>query len=186
VANPVTADRLTEIVRAYLDEPHHSVSITGGEPLLQAAFFEQWLPHARALGLKVFLETNGMLPDHLAGLIGLLDYVSMDFKAPTATGVAAEETWRRHREFLRVAAAVNVYGKLVVTPSTMDAELESVVETIAAVDPAIPLILQPVTPFGAEPESVAPSALIRFHAIAARRLREVRVIPQTHKIVRLI
>lgn len=186
IANPIGAEQLTEIVKSYLCEPHHSLSITGGEPLLHAAFFERWLPSARALGLKVFLETNGMLPGHLRRLLPLLDYVSMDFKAPSATGLTAEDTWKRHREFLAVARAVNVYGKLVVTPGTTDAELDGVVDAIASVDPSIPLILQPVTPFGYEPKPVSPSALIRFHALASRRLREVRVIPQTHKIMNLI
>ena len=170
IDNPVGAESLTRIVRRYLAEPHHSVSITGGEPLLHAAFFEQWLPSLRALGLKVFLETNGMLPHHLRRLIPWLDYVSMDFKAPSATGLTLDDTLKRHREFLQIARAVSVYGKLVVTPGTTDEELTGVIDTIASVDPAIPLILQPVTPFGYEPETVPPSALIRFHALASRCL----------------
>ncbi len=186
VENPIAASALTEIVRSYLAEPHHSISITGGEPLLHAAFFEKWLPEARALGLKVFLETNGMLPGHLRRLLPLLDTVSMDFKAPSATGLTAEETLRRHREFLVVAKEVDVYGKLVVTLGTTELELDAVIETIAAVDPNIPLILQPVTPFGHEPKTVPPSTLLRFHALASRRLREVRVIPQTHKMMKMV
>ena len=186
IQNPVRSDLLTQIVQGYLSEPHHSISITGGEPLLHAAFFERWLPEARSLGLKVFLETNGMLPGHLRRLLPLLDTVSMDFKAPSATGLPAEETLRRHREFLEVAREVSVYGKLVVTPGTSDAELEAVIETIAAVDPTIPLILQPVTPFGYEPKTVPPSTLLRFHALASRHLREVRVIPQTHKMMKMV
>ena len=115
--NPVSSEDLTEIVSGYLSEPHHSLSITGGEPLLHATFLAKWLPSVRSLGLKVFLETNGLLPDHLSRVLPLLDYVSMDFKAPSATGLTADQTWERHREFLRVAREVNVYGKLVVTPS---------------------------------------------------------------------
>lgn len=186
IENPVPAETLTEIVRGYLGEPHHSLSITGGEPLLHAAFFEQWLPQVRVLGLKVFLETNGMLPGHLRRLLPLLDTVSMDFKAPSATGLTAEETLRRHREFLEAAQAVNVYGKLVVTPGATEDELTAVVETIAAVNPSIPLILQPVTPFGYEPKTVSPATLLHFHALASRRLREVRVIPQTHKMMKMV
>lgn len=186
VPNPLAADDLTEIMRGYLTEPHHSISITGGEPLLHAAFLERWLPDVRALGLKVFLETNGLLPDHLRRVLPLLDYVSMDFKAPTATGLSAEMTWKTHREFLTVARATNVYGKFVVTPGTTEAELDAVLETIEAVDPAIPLILQPVTPFGYELQGVEPARMIALHARAARRLTEVRVIPQTHKMMKLL
>jgi organic radical activating enzyme len=182
VPNPIAADQLTTIVRRYLTEPHHSLSITGGEPLLHAGFLQQWLPEVRELGLAIFLETNGLLTDHLLRVLPLLDYVSMDFKAPTATGLSQEETWAKHRRFLEVARAVNVYGKLVVTPSTTNAEIDAVTDLIASVDSAIPLILQPVTPFGFEKERVEPSRMIACHARAARRLREVRVIPQTHKL----
>ncbi len=186
IANPVPLPDLTAIVRGYLAEPHHSLSITGGEPLLHAAFFQNWLPEVRALGLKIFLETNGMLPEHLRRLLPLLDYVSMDFKAPSATGLSAAQTWERHREFLNVAQAANVYAKFVVTPSTTEAELDAVIETIASVNASIPLILQPVTPFGYEPLPTDPARMIAFHARAARRLDEVRVIPQTHKMMHLL
>ncbi|HLK60447.1 MAG TPA: 7-carboxy-7-deazaguanine synthase QueE [Chthonomonadaceae bacterium] len=186
VPNPVPAADLTEIVRGYLTEPHHSLSVTGGEPLLHAEFLARWLPSIRALGLKVFIETNGLLPDHLKRILPLVDYVSMDFKAPTATGVAPEATWAKHREFLAVARAVNVYGKFVVTPGATEAELDAVIALIREVDPSIPLILQPVTPFGYEPRPVEPARMIALHARAARCLQEVRVIPQTHKMLHLL
>ncbi len=186
VSNPIPAEQLTAIVSRFLSEPHHSISITGGEPLLHAAFLENWLPEVRSLGLKVFLETNGLLPDHLTRVLNLLDYVSMDFKPPTATGVAAEATWDRHHDFLRVASETNVYGKLVVTPTTKDSELDRVVDVIDAVDSSITLILQPLTPFGVESVPVSPARVIELHARAARRLQDVRVIPQTHKIIKVL
>jgi organic radical activating enzyme len=186
VPNPVAAQDLTAIVQGYLAEPHHSLSVTGGEPLLHARFLEHWLPDVRALGLKVFLETNGLLPDHLRRILPLIDYVSMDFKAPTATGVAPETTWRLHRAFLEVARATQVYGKLVVTPHTTDAEVDAAVNALTDVDRHIPLILQPVTPFGTEKEPVSPARMIALHARAAHRLAEVRVIPQTHKMMHLL
>ena len=186
VANPIDAATLTEIVKAYLDEPHHSLSITGGEPLLQAAFLETWLPDVRALGLKTFLETNGLLPEHLRRIVGMLDCVSMDFKAPTATGLDPDTTWRRHREFLEVGSATNIYGKMVITPSTTNEEVERVVALIASVNAAIPLILQPVTPFGFEPQSVDSYRLIELHARASKIIADVRVIPQTHKMMKLL
>lgn len=186
VSNPVASNELTDIVRSYLSEPHHSISITGGEPLLHARFLENWLPEVRALGLKVFLETNGLLPDHLTRISSLLDYVSMDFKAPSATGMDAAQTWERHRAFLLSAGSAAIYGKLVVTPATSDEELDAVVSTIASVNRAIPLILQPVTPFGSEKVAVTPARMIALHARASRVLTEVRVIPQTHKMMSLL
>ena len=110
----------------------------------------------------------------------------MDFKPPTATGLSGDSTWLTHRRFLQAARTASVYGKLVVTPTTTDAELDFVIAAIADVDRAIPLILQPVTPFGAETQPVSPSRLIALHARAARSLSEVRVIPQTHKMIHLL
>jgi pyruvate formate lyase activating enzyme len=57
------------------------VCITGGEPLLQP-----WLPEFASqvhdLGLKVKLDTNGLLPDRIAAVNA--DYIAMDIK--TAPG----------------------------------------------------------------------------------------------------
>ena len=184
--NPVSAGDLTTIVRGFLAEPHHSLSVTGGEPPLHAAFLEAWLPEVRALGLKTFVETNGLLPGHLRRVLPFFDYISMDFKAPSATGMSAETTWRLHREFLEIARAADVYGKLVVTPATTPAEVDAVVTALRAVDRTIPLILQPVTPCGSEPRSVDPGRMIAFHARASRVLADVRVIPQTHKMMHLL
>ncbi len=177
---------LTEIVKGYLNEPHHSLSITGGEPLLHSSFFQQWLPVVKRLGVKVFLETNGMLPQHLKSLLPLLDYVSMDFKAPSSTGLPSELTFKRHREFLEIAKESNVYAKFVATSKTTDDELKAVIEIISQVDSDIPLILQPVTPFGLELNPVSPARMIELHSLASKSLKEVRVIPQTHKMMKLL
>jgi pyruvate formate lyase activating enzyme len=60
-----------------------ALCITGGEPALQedlAAF----IARAKALGLKVKLDTNGTFPEVFGLLLreGTLDYVAMDVKAP--------------------------------------------------------------------------------------------------------
>lgn len=186
IPNPVDADTLIGLLRQYLRDPHHSVSITGGEPLLQARFLATWLPAVRAMGLQTFLETNGLLPEHLQRVIDWIDVVSMDFKAPSAIGMDLEVVRDRHRKFLQIARATSVYVKLVVTPRTSDPEVDAATDMIATVDPAIPLILQPVTPFGYESAPVSPARLIALQARARKRLEEVRVIPQTHKMMRLL
>ena len=38
LANPVTLDDILPYIKARLEEPHHSISITGGEPLLYPQF----------------------------------------------------------------------------------------------------------------------------------------------------
>jgi 7-carboxy-7-deazaguanine synthase len=79
--------------------------------------------------------------------------------------------------------ACEVVVKVVITPSTQDVELEELAKRIAAIDPATPVIVQPVTPTG--PVKRAPDAR-RLLAIAVRlgeTLADVRLIPQTHPLL---
>jgi pyruvate formate lyase activating enzyme len=57
--------------------------ITGGEPLLQEDIVD-FITTVKDLGYKVKVDTNGAFPDRLRTLIdnNILDYVSMDVKAP--------------------------------------------------------------------------------------------------------
>lgn len=179
VPNPVSCDRILSLIESWtLGWPgsHHSISVTGGEPLLHGAFLAEWLPELRKL-LPIHLETNGTLPDALAPLVPHLDYVGMDIKLPSASG--CEGLWGEHERFLKIASKRKVYVKVVVDQSTQEWEIERACAMIAKVDRAIPLILQPMTlPDGSIPSS--PLRMLEFQEIASG-LREVRVIPQTHK-----
>jgi pyruvate formate lyase activating enzyme len=59
------------------------VVISGGEPFLQKDLRE-FLIKVKDLGYCVKIDTNGMFPDRLQGLLqdDLVDYVAMDIKAP--------------------------------------------------------------------------------------------------------
>ncbi|MBM3501605.1 MAG: 7-carboxy-7-deazaguanine synthase QueE, partial [Armatimonadetes bacterium] len=52
---------------------HHSVSLTGGEPLLHAGFVGEVAAGARALGLRAYLETNGLRVGELESVIDSVD-----------------------------------------------------------------------------------------------------------------
>lgn len=184
--NPISSDALTRLVQSYLHAPHHSVSVTGGEPLLHVKFLQEWLPEMKRIGLPVCIETNGLLPDHLSRIVHNIHTVSMDIKAPSATGLSPEYTWDRHSKFLSVAKSTNVYVKLVITPSTADSELLLAAELLRCVDNSIPLILQPVTPYGKEEKTVTPARMLELHALASSQLTDVRVIPQTHRMLQFL
>ena len=180
VANPVHCERILALVDGWTrgwPGMHHSISVTGGEPLLHGAHLKDWLPELRRM-LPIHLETNGTLPEALAPLIPHLDYIGMDIKLPSASGCPG--LWEEHQRFLELASQRSVYVKVVVDHSTKDWEIERSCELIADVDRAIPLILQPMTrPDGTI--AVAPLRTLEFQEIASARLKEVRVIPQTHK-----
>ena len=180
VENPVRCERIVSLIDSWTrNRPgiHHSISVTGGEPLLHGVHLRDWLPELRRL-LPIHLETNGTLPDALAPLVAHLDYIGMDIKLPSASGCPG--LWEEHQQFLEIASQRNVYVKVVMDHSTENWEIERSCELIAGVDRAIPLILQPMTrPDG----TISISALrtLELQEIAAARLNEVRVIPQTHK-----
>lgn len=181
-ANPVSAKRLVEIARR-LDAPpgaHHSISLTGGEPLLQAAFLEKFLELNRADGLRTQLETNGTLPEELERVIDKVDFVSMDIKLQSASG--AETPWEAHEKFLTIARRKPVWVKVVVAAKTTVEEIRKAAALVAEVDRGIPMVIQPVTPVR---KTRAPSGarLMAFQEAARGYLHTVKVIPQMHKVL---
>ncbi len=182
--NPVSVERLVEIVRT-LNVPegvHHSMSLTGGEPLLHSDFLREFLPANRVNRIRSQLETNGTLPDRLEQIIDLVDFISMDIKVRSSAG--EEPEWEANRRFLRIARRKPVCVKVVVSASTTPEEITEIASTIASVNPGIPLIIQPVTP-NEEVHACPGPSLISLHEAAHKILHTVRVIPQTHKILGL-
>lgn len=173
--NPVQVQPLAgQINKLLRDMPHHSVSITGGEPLGQPAALAALLP---LINGKIYLETNGTLPAALTQVIHAVDIVSMDIKLPS---IAGKSFWNEHRSFLQIASRKEVFVKLVVGQNTTVEEYKTALQLIADVNPAIPLILQPVTHAVWGPSA---AAIAKFQETALHYLQQVRVIPQTHKFI---
>src|SRR5271167_2801032 len=94
----------------------HSVSITGGEPLLQNEFLKNLCHALHQEGKKVYLDTNGTLPTALKEIIKDIDIIAMDIKLPSSTKQKA--FWVEHKEFLKIALQKEVFVKAVVSLST--------------------------------------------------------------------
>ena len=172
---------------------HHSISLTGGEPLLQAQFLKSLLLALKSvqktLGLKTFLETGGHLPEKLEKLVDLLDFVSFDLKLPSSTQEKA--LWKEHQEFVQILsqAKTNAAAKIVVTSGTELSELLFAFELLRD-KPNLELVLQPVsqTPDFRDPGLLGQERLDLYHKEAIKVLgaKKVRIIPQTHKILGVI
>lgn len=178
--NPVTLERLISLIDGWLrgwPGVHHSISITGGEPLLSQATLLTWLPELRKL-LPIYLETNGTLHSALKPLIQDIDIIGMDIKIPSTSGCT--NLWDDHRKFLEIAAHKELFVKVIVGAETQDWEIIRTSELISSANRNIPLILQPVTNIKGKVE-VNPVSVLELQEIACRHLAEVRVIPQTHK-----
>lgn len=164
------------------DGPFHAVSLTGGEPLLWVRFLRDWLPRLKALSQTTYLETNGTLPASLEELLPWTDIVAMDLKPPSATG--DRPFWQEHELFLRKAheAGRDVFVKVVVTEKTEDLEVDRACRLVASVNREIPLVLQPVTPWGDVREGPLPEQVDRWKGWASEQLADVRVVPQMHRV----
>jgi 7-carboxy-7-deazaguanine synthase len=183
--NPLWVGALIELLGG-LHKPglDHSLSLTGGEPLLQVDFLKEFLPAVKKeLKLPVYLETNGTLPDHLNEVIEQVDIVAMDIKLSSATGQSPY--WKEHKRFLETAYLKSVFVKIVVVPETKVTEIVEAAKLISAVDEKIVTVIQPVTPHGAIKHRPSAEQLFACHATAKRYLKDVRVIPQTHKLLGL-
>ena len=183
--NPVTVEGLVEELRQLesTSGPHHSVSFTGGEPLLHAEFLGIVLPQVEHLGLKTYLETAGDLYTQLDPLLPWLDIAAMDLKLPSVT--MNEPAWVNHRKFLARCqeAEVEVFAKAIVSADTAESDLVEACRVLVDVAPDTPLILQPMTPFREARNAPTPRQLLDWQALCLRHLRDVRVVPQAHKMM---
>lgn len=177
IANPVTTEQIINIItKQFFITPHHSVSITGGEPLMHTDFLEELLPALKDLGLRIYLETNGSLPEKLKRTICFLDIVSMDIKLPGTSG--CPPLWEQHSQFLSIARNTNVFVKIIIDDSSSEGEYNQAIDLLAGVDKGITLVIQPVTLNGRC--LLGPEKALYFQAQALKRLKDVRVIPQAH------
>ena len=178
--NPLSVEKVAEIVTHLTgDVPHHSLSITGGEPLLHVPFIKELAAH---IDLPIFLETNGTLDRALAECIDCISHISMDIKLPD---VLSRPVWDAHARFLSVARAVDVYVKVVVAAETRAEYVERAARMVAEIAPATLFVLQPVTPYGGC-TAPTPARLLELQRIALCHLPDVRIIPQTHRMMDLL
>ncbi|MDG2335833.1 MAG: 7-carboxy-7-deazaguanine synthase QueE [Myxococcota bacterium] len=192
-SNPISAGQIGEALTALGPMPGTFLSLTGGEPLLQPEAVRVAARLGRERGLRVALETHGLAHDAMEHVAGSVDYVSMDWKLEsdvTASKEAAgDERYaggfgRLHEEFLGLLAARGLEAsvKVVITKNTLDSELERVCAALTAIAPSTPLILQPVTPMGKVKEQPSAETLLGQLRFCQERVREVRLIPQTHRV----
>jgi len=177
--NPLDAAQVAEVIKNFAAEvPTQAVSFTGGEPLLHWQFIAEVADAIKNFGVKIFLETNGTLYNALEKISDAVDIVSMDIKL-------GQNLFTQHEKFLRAAQGKDLYVKIVVTGETLIEEFLLAVDLIAAVDREILLIVQPVTPVNGICAASA-EKILTFQAAALRKLKNVRVIPQTHKFINIL
>lgn len=176
--NPLSIEDVISNVGMLWLPGHHSVSITGGEPLVQAGFLRCLLPELIADGHKIYLETNSTLPDELPGIIEHVRYVAADIKLSSCTG--GEERFEDNRKFLELLDGTRLCVKFIVTISVDIDEFLRGVEVVksAGREDAV-VVIQPVTGTRGEVEP-GPGFLLELQRKALEIFPDVRVIPQLH------
>jgi len=154
---------------------YHSVSLTGGEPLLQIDFLIELVKELKKKKIIIYLETNGTLPDNLLKIINYLDVISMDFKLPSSSQL--KPFWKEHQDFLKIAVDKNIFIKTVIGPQTTDSDIYQTIKIIKKINKNLRLVLQPQSPF----ELRLNDKLGNLQDICIKQGIDAKIIGQIHK-----
>lgn len=162
----------------------HSISLTGGEPLLHADFIKEFL---QKYNFNCMLETNGSLPDELAKICNLIEYVSLDIKLPEHfSTLDYDRLFMKELDSLNllIDEGINTYCKVVIMPSTNVEMIGALASKIAHEIPDISnlsMVIQPVSPLKQWREN---RKLFEISEEVGKYI-DVLTIPQVHKILRI-
>ncbi len=187
IPNPINFTQVVDLIEKLNVIEHHSISFTGGEPLLQVDFLQYCLPKIKErIKTKIYLESGGHRPNELKKIIDFIDYISMDFKLPSSADTGF--LWDKHKEFLEISlnANKNTWIKIVLTKETTFEELVKSIEIVKALNTNyknnVEIFLQPVTKINgiAPPEEIS---LLNIQSELLKIYPHIRVIPQVHKLI---
>jgi len=183
IPNPVSIDKLKAMLLPF--KKIHSVSLTGGEPLLNADFIEKL-----NLSLPLYMESNMTLPQQARKISDKVTYISGDFKLPETIQNISPETWEVHIEnsikcfmILRKTNSRDCFCKIVVN---RDTKFETVIMAAEAIATYVScLILQPQTPIDnmATNQQFTGASIQKILELQKSLLEliDTRIIPQTHR-----
>lgn len=185
--NSISLEKLCKLILSLENDlPHHSLSLTGGEPLLQADFIKTILSELKNnFDFKplIFLETGGHKPKELEKIIDKLDFISFDLKLPSST--LEKPLWEEHKQFIEIAKTKKGYAKAVLTGETTMQDLEKACNLLQNTN--FEIVLQIVSPIIDKNNYSVPSSvqIIEWQNFAINLLgsAKVRVMPQTHKFI---
>jgi organic radical activating enzyme len=161
---------------------YHSACLTGGEPLLQTDFLEEFLKFIKLHNIAVYLETNGTLFKELTRIIDYIDIVAMDFKLPSSN--QGRNFWESHRKFMQIAAKKDFLVKIVIAKNTKNEEIDKAIDLLSEFNykDRIKLVLQPNY---FELDRKLMDKVSGFQIQCLERVKDVRIVPQMHKLLKI-
>lgn len=191
IKNPLPSTLVIDLVKELHTPDLHSISYTGGEPLLSASFVREIAKEARSMHLKNFIETNGYSASAFASIADYFDFASIDIKLRPHRAVAENDydnLYRNAMGCIKIAAdkGLETIVKVVVLKNTSVKEIEAICSDLAEFN--VKFVLQPVTvPSDLQNADIVPDIeeLFELSEIAGRFLQDVMVLPQVHKLMRI-
>ncbi len=150
----------------------HSVSLTGGEPLLASEFLKDCLPR---INKKIYLETNATLAEKFLEVKPFIDIVSADIKLESATGI--RNSYIFHDKFFENCRGIETFAKIVFNSKITVDEIKSCCELGKKYN--IELILQPE--MNGDKMSVTSQFASQILDKFIQKYENARLIPQVHK-----
>ncbi len=150
-----------------------SVSFTGGEPLIYTDFIIELLQKHIKNKFSVYIETNGSLSQQIKRIYKYCDVVSMDIKFQSACN---KDLFREHKKFLDFCKK-KAFVKTVITKDTQEKEFLKAVNLISKISKRIPLVIQP-----SSFDNVTNQKVLKFYSMAIIKIKDVRILPQLHKL----
>lgn len=176
--NPLSPERVSRIVQSY--GKVHSVSLTGGEPLLHTDFIK-----ALKVEAPLYLETNMTLPEKAREVKNFVKFVAGDLKLEEAFDgdLNYDEIYEKTVKSFGILGKNNArdcFCKVIVMKNFKTEEIVSRYEQIN--DYVSCLVLQPVTPLGKVRDGPSAERLFELQKELSK-LTDVRIIPQVHKML---
>jgi organic radical activating enzyme len=177
IKNPINCEFLIKKLKLLYPKEINYIVLTGGEPLLQIDFLKDFLINLK--DKKIYLETNGTLPDNFKLIRDYVDIVSLDIKLPSFLGRYLDFI-EEYNKFIEFAKPKHTFIKIVINTKTQKEELLEVYRKIKGIE-NLPLVLQPAS-FG----SRLIKKILYFQQLLLNYAKEeIRVVPQIHKLLNL-
>jgi|Deesub1362A_J573_1020465.scaffolds.fasta_scaffold00115_7 organic radical activating enzyme len=172
--NPLSPEEVSATMKRYANV--HSISLTGGEPLIYAEFIREL-----NIGVPLYLESNMSLPEKAAKIKDMVDYVAGDFKLAQAHSSDHYDRYLENMvECFRILAKNNkrdCFCKIVLIENF---DKEEIINGVSLIEDYVSVVvLQPVTPIGG---LKAPSPKEVLGLQEELSYLDVRIIPQSHVI----
>ncbi|MBR3628177.1 MAG: 7-carboxy-7-deazaguanine synthase QueE [Elusimicrobia bacterium] len=150
-----------------------SISFTGGEPLIYADFLLNLIKSYLKNKFLIYIETNGSLSQQIKKIYKYCDVISMDIKFQSS---CKKDLFKEHKNFLEICKN-KVFVKTVITKDTNEKEFHKAINLISKISKNIHLVIQP-----SSFDNIINQKVLNFYSIATLKIKNVRILPQLHKL----